>query len=61
MFLPEGGVSPHHAVMHHELLQPFFVDRLRRNAPALEAGIVLAANVRRTPASSHSGTTTKWG
>ena len=28
----------------HELLQPFSVDRFRRNAPVKEAGIVLAAN-----------------
>jgi sarcosine oxidase subunit beta len=28
----------------HELLQPFSVDRFLRNAPVLEAGIVLAAN-----------------
>ena len=28
----------------HELLQPFSVDRFRRNAPVLEAGIVLAPN-----------------
>jgi sarcosine oxidase subunit beta len=30
--------------MTHELLKPFSVDRFRRNAPVLEAGIVLAAN-----------------
>jgi sarcosine oxidase, subunit beta len=44
---PAVGELLAHAILSgttHQLLQPFSVDRFRRNAPVVEAGIVLAAN-----------------